>query len=362
MNKLNTLYFPDTAVFSEIQYPLFLLIDKLHYLSPIEISEENEAKDIFVEQGFCQVHTPLPLGEDRERFIHLLKDIQLRKDDYVSQLSALTIEGLAQRGQTDDESKNAIMASLLGGEVLTSGEKEEELEAKSALWQARLVLALGETLDREEEELASHLSFWDEQEMELFKQLQGESEDDEDNPFQELLDIQQKVNTPNPVMMKNRCKAWQKLMGEATPGNTMIWVATRQEAVDYLFDEYEKKTGNEPYLCDKLQLPASIGRDMPFVTDSITEFHQENSQLLETIAEAINGLTSTENQDDLPERPVISPTIETQWDEAVEKQYPENLYGRKGVRIYFLKNFSATDLIKQPVAQGNGILIQLLSE
>ncbi len=127
MKKLNTLYFPDTVIFSESQYPIFLLLDTLHYISPIERVESTDSNDIFVDRGLCQVHTPRPLGEDRDRFIHLIRDIQERKDDYAAQLSALTIAGMSgHQSKSDKESRTSILSTLLGGDILNQSSKEEE--------------------------------------------------------------------------------------------------------------------------------------------------------------------------------------------------------------------------------------------
>lgn len=355
MKKLDTLYFPDTAVFSETQYPLFLLINQLHYLRPVEPSEEFLSNDIFLERGLCQVHTPLPLGDDRDRFVHLLKDLQERKDDYAAQLSALTIANLSQKENSDDESRTAILSTLLGSDTISKEETNEEEEAR--IWQARLLLALGEMFDREEEELAGHLSFIDEKELAMFQKLQGESGDEEDDPFQDLLDLQQKISTPNPAMVKKRCQSWLQLYGNENFTNLPIWISTKHEAADYLFDLYEKQTGNSPYLCDKLEFPASIGRDMPYVVDALAEFKEKNAEILKDISNNLINLLEHSDQAELPDRPVISPSLENQWNEAVEESYPENLHGRKSMRVYYFQGCTLPGVLNGSGEQGNGVLL-----
>lgn len=357
MKKLNTLYFPDTSIFSESQYPLFLMLDQLHYISPIERLESTVTNDIFIEQGFCQEHTPLPLGEDRDRFVQLVKDIRDRKDDYAAQLSALTIANMSNPKVSKTESRTEILSTLLGSTIISIDQEEEEAAKQGAIWQARLLLILGEILDKEEEELASHLSFWDDQEMEVFSKLQGEGTPEDENPFGDLLEIQHKMTTPNPAMVRNRCKAWQQMLGDNPFSELPIWTTTRQEAADYIFDEFEKQTGNSPYLCDKLSLPASIGRDMPDVTDSIAEFREKNSELLATISEKIAELTPVNGNSDLPERPVISPALEGQWNEALEESFPENLYGRKSLKFYYMQGFQPSAIIEGNKPSGSGMMI-----
>lgn len=343
MTKLAPVYFPDTAIFSETQYPLFLLLDSLHMLNPVETTEDSEDNDIFVQQGLCQVHTPNPLGDDRDRFIHLIKDIRHRKDDYASQLSSLTLAGMSAKDKSDSESRTAILSTLLGGKTLAAHD-DIPAEKVADLWQSRLLLALGETYDIEEEDLASHLNFWDKQELDLFAQLQGEGMLDEDNPISELMALQQKKIKANPTMMKNRCKAWFTLAKGGEFVKEPIWLSTRGDGTDYLFDQFDRKTGADPYICDILQLPASIGRDLPSLIDLINDFKTVNDELIEKIQTSIvTALTTGDSSK--PERPIIDPALEKEWNAIIDERYPEERYGRKELKIYFLHNFHPKQVI-----------------
>lgn len=343
MTKLAPVYFPDTAIFSETQYPLFLLLDSLHLLNPVEPAEDSEDNDIFAQQGLCQVHTPNPLGEDRARFVHLLKDIRHRKDDYASQLSSLTLAGMSAKDKSDSESRTAILSTLLGGKTLAATDDMPE-EKIADLWQARLLLALGETYDIEEEDLASHLNFWDKQELELFAQLQGEGMLDEDNPINELLALQQKKIKANPTTMKKRCNAWFTLAKGGEFVNNPIWLTTREDGTDYLFDQFDRKTGKEPYICDMLAMPASIGSDLPSLFDSINEFKETNKELIEKISAAVTAALTTTGSSK-PERPIIDPALESEWNKVIDEIYPEAHYGRKSLKIYFLSDFHPRQVI-----------------
>ena len=82
MNYFNTLLFPDTELSKDRLYPLFLFFAPIHFLKPIESppdSEEKAESDIFMDQQLCQAHTPVPLGKNRERFLHLVNDIKQRQ-------------------------------------------------------------------------------------------------------------------------------------------------------------------------------------------------------------------------------------------------------------------------------------------
>ncbi len=357
MKTLNSLYFPDTTLYSEAQYPPLLLIDKLHYLSPVEQTKNPDLNDIFVEQGFCQVHTPLPLKDDRERFLHLLTDIQSRKDDYRDQLKSLTIAGILAKKAPADEEKTSLVSSLLQDNKINSSQDGLTEKEQAAIWQARLILSLAEILDREEAELAEHLSFWDEQEMQVFRELQGDDEHEEDNPFQELMEIQQKINTPNPAMMTNRCRAWSILAGKEAFKDFPVWLVTREDAAFFLFDAYQKETGTEPYLCDMLNFPVSIGRDFPFVTDSLNKFKNSYSEILSSITEILYNTIALPAATDSPERPIIPANIESEWNKIIDREYPEELYGRKKMKIYFMENFQPAEILSESHFTGNGLLL-----
>jgi len=180
MKTLETFYFPDTAILTERQFPLFLLFGKIHILAPVEDHFPSTTKklDTFMDSRFCQVHTPHPLGEDRQRFLYLINDIQNRKDDYAAQLSNITLASMSDQKGTGDEAKYQIVSSLLGRH--SADKKDRNEQQMDLLWQARLVLKIGEMLDQEEEEVARSLVHLDESEADLFERLKGENAEDDD--------------------------------------------------------------------------------------------------------------------------------------------------------------------------------------
>ena len=137
MNSLNSLYFPGTTLYSISQYPLFLLFSKIHLL---RIAEHNihgnggEATDSFIKSGLCQPHIPCPLGDDLRRFIHLINDIKNRRDDYGSQLSALTLAAMPAYSQNSGDSRQEIISSLLSGDQLFPNKQKEQKDLE--IWQA----------------------------------------------------------------------------------------------------------------------------------------------------------------------------------------------------------------------------------
>ncbi|MEN8191066.1 MAG: hypothetical protein ABFS19_14560, partial [Thermodesulfobacteriota bacterium] len=160
-----------------------------------------------MEKGFCQVHTPVPLEEDRDRFHRLIHDLRERKDSYAAQLSSLTLASMSEQSVFGD-SKQEIASAILGdGQQPDSGED---------FWQARLILAIGELLDEEEEELTEHLAAIDQHEIEMFSRLRGELDNDEDadRMIEDIRTLQEKINGPRPAMSKNRFNSWLKFSRE----------------------------------------------------------------------------------------------------------------------------------------------------
>ena len=169
----------------------------------------------------------------------LLLDIENRKDDYAAQLSSLTIAAMSQPpSQKSGEKRHEIVSSLLSGSALSSDSDKGEVD----LWQARLVLAIAEMLDREEEELQQHLQILDARELDMLRKLQGESDDEED-PFNQLEEIRTQMLKARSGEMKKRFRAWLQLMKRKPLPEHSLWLATSQDSADQIFNEYEKKTG-----------------------------------------------------------------------------------------------------------------------
>src|SRR5665647_2121596 len=99
MNNVIACVFPDTCPNEDLFFPLVQVFDQLVYLQAVE--DEPLEKDLsthfteqLLQQGTLQLFTPVPLGEQRQRFLALTGDMQKRQDDYTSQLSMLTLAGL----------------------------------------------------------------------------------------------------------------------------------------------------------------------------------------------------------------------------------------------------------------------------
>ncbi len=100
-------------------------------------------------------------------FLHLVEDIRNRKDDYAAQLSSLILASKSGSTAEIEDSEQSIMDSLVTPKDLQ--EKSLLAAKEEKLWQARLVLAIGEILDQEEEEIARNLAMLDDDQAELLR-------------------------------------------------------------------------------------------------------------------------------------------------------------------------------------------------
>jgi len=362
MQSLNSLYFPETILPHHLRNCLLLLPDTLHLLQPVEsVQEETEANpddDIFMEQGICQVHTPSLLGKDRERFIGLLSEIRNRKDGFAEQLSSLTLAHLSQEKGSGDHNSQAILSTLLGGQVPADPESEEENQ-KAALWQARLVLALAEILDKEEAELASTLSDIDDSELALFQDLKGEEEggdgNKEDDPFAELARIKANLNQPRPGTVKRRCQAWKTLYtsGETTD-NFWFWMTNQEEAAELFINEYEEKAGRNAVPLLLLDLPEQMYMREKDALKSIKDFQEKAATVRHDIIEKLTDIVSKDHLN------VVDPVallpdaglLARDWNDLIEYCFPVERFGRKKLDLQFLANISLDQLIRNKTTNG----------
>lgn len=350
MNSLNTLFFPGTEIYSIRQYPIFLLFQKLHLIKPVEddpVGSGDEFSDSFIKSGFCQVHTPCPLGEHRGRFLHLVEDIRNRKDDYASQLSSLVLAANSSSSAIDEDSERGIIASLL----TPDDQKEKTLQAdkEGKLWQARLVLAIGEILDMEEEEIAANLAILEDDQAGLFRTLHGEIEElEEDNPFAELNQFENNMVAANTGNIKKRFNAWKTLFLESDMPECEVFFTTSRDAGDLLLELYEDKANQSALLAATLDLPGLIGWNSEDASKAAITFHEENRDLLSRIHEGLADLTK---QDKFPNHAMQTGNsfiaMTEEWKAQLERNFPVSKFGRIPVKCYLFPGFACSTLIGQ---------------
>lgn len=361
MQSLNSLYFPQTALPHHQRNCLLLLPDTLHLLQPVEPSgeetDESSDSDLFMESGICQVHTPSPLGTDRDRFLGLINEIMTRKDSYAEQLSNLTLANLSKGKDSGEQSHLAIMANLLDGQGLINKEAEEEDQSEK-LWQARLVLALAEILDREEADLAMSLTDIDSEEFALFQDLKGELEDEageEEDPFAELLRIKAKMGQPRPGTMQRRFQAWKTLYNSGTlPEKYWLWTTCEEEAADILISNYEAQSGQLSAPLLLLDLPEQMYLREEDALKHIQAFQKNGAALRNSITEKLTAIIKQGHLNHvdpvalLPDAGILA----RDWNDLIDYHFPQERFGRCKLDLQFLANVSLDTLLHDPSASG----------
>lgn len=326
MCTLKTVYFPGTAIFSQRQYPLFLLPGSLQLLATVEnvsvIANEGLC-DSFIKNDFCQAYTPRPLGENRERFLQLVSDIRLRKDDYAAQLSHLTLASLGDKKKK--ESKGDIVASLLGKEMVCDQAIEERV------WQARLVLQLAEMLEAEEEDLSRNLAILESHEDELFMTLQGELGDDEENPFADLKDLQKNMTQHSTAGDAKRMDAWKTLQQYRTEDDRVI-ITDNAECGETVLEHCEHDK-----LLHTLQLPAIISWNDDEAIKTLIGFKAQHKELLQELSDAFTQAEVSEN-------------LVQQWNTVIENTFAQQKHGCREVTVYQLRAGSWENYLGKPAS------------
>jgi hypothetical protein len=346
MNSLNTLYFPATAIHSPRLYPIFLLFQNVHLLSPVE--DGKESSDSFIKSGFCQVHTPCPLGEERDRFLRLVADIKSGTDDYAARLSSLTLAAMTGIPHQAEESERSIVRSLHGTEDLPPQVREREVLEK--LWQARLVLAMGELLDQDEEEISLNLAELEDEEKVLFKELQGEDDKEEqENPFAELTRLEGSLRVNSAANIKKRFKAWRTLFLAGKMEECEIFLANGMDSGDILLEMYQQRTGQQAQLVASLELPALVGWDNDQASTAVREFTTKNSPILTAIGETFAALISQTATPEQRFEPAVA------WEKLLSADFPAEHFGRIQINFFLFRGLPCSTLIgKTSDAQSSG--------
>ena len=356
MNSLNTLFLPGTALRSLRLYPIYLLFQNVHLLAPVEDAPGEGGKDpsdSFIKSGFCQVHTPCPLGPDRNRFLRLVADIRTRKDDYAAQLSSLTLAAMSGSGpQAGEESERSIAKALFPQAEMPPEAKK--CEDRENLWQARLVLAIGELLDQEEEEIALNMAVLEDEEKVLFKELQGEDDTEEEtNPFAELTRMEGALQGISATNVKKRLKAWKTLFlaGDIDCG---IFLTYGKECGDILLETYQQRTGHQAPLVASLQLPTFIGWNSSEASTAVRNFTTKNSTFLSTMEERLTELI---DQTANAGQPLKLAALQLSLADACEKllaaDFPADRFGRIPLNFYLFPGLSCSTLVGKTTNASN---------
>ena len=252
MSQFAVCVFPESVPREDQVAPLVQAFGQVVHLQPVEdepLTAPSPAILELLQAGRLRLVTPVPLGDRRDRFLALVRDMAQRRDDYLSQLALLTLADLHRHSRP--ESGRSILSGLLARAAIDQQEEETAMR----LWQARLVLKLRELFDAEQAGLDEALQAIDHRQGNLLKELREETDE-----LFTLTDSLQEGGQRTEVMLAHRLKAWSRLFFHQPPLPTpALFVTAHPAAMDTLVDRYEAEQRQSPQHLVSLELPAANG-------------------------------------------------------------------------------------------------------
>ncbi|MGE4558599.1 MAG: hypothetical protein AB7E77_00220 [Desulfobulbus sp.] len=300
-------------------------------------NEPVETDSAFVrhclDQGMLRTFTPVPLGDQRQRFLALIEDMRRHGADYTSQLSMLTLAGM-QRDREQRESTHALMADLLQRTDIR--EKEEE---QLQLWQSRLMLKLGEWYDLQQADIDSTLNHIASRQDALVQALREE----EETTFSLPAGAGESSREPE-SLLRHRLKAWSRLCFHDQSQAPGILVTCHNMALELLQEVYEKLQGQPAQTLVSLDLPENSGDAPPTASPLCAQV----PALRQAVADMMHPLA--------PEQAAAVAqqwnSIEEQWKQLLERQYPLEQTGRCRLELVYFPGISGRRLLLEGFAGG----------
>ena len=336
MNLLEGLYFPGTAPKKELFGSLRCLFDRI---DSYRITEDDVAD--YVNGGETdgwEGRVVLPLGDDRERFMAMVSDIQTHAGEYYEGfLAALSAQSQVDR----DESSVWRLVANLHGEQSGSGDKQAFVEKK---WQARLVLKLAEIVTEAEDEIDRELANFRQKERAVISSLKGEL--DESSEASEIFagSGSGSGGRSNLVRARQLLAAWGVLFACDLRRHNFLFTDD-EDAAAALFNAWEEIAPDQPQLLAELKIPGP-------------EVHSGVESAGSAIAGALNVLVSGEGPDG-PEE--LAMAVE-QWNQGLGETGGDrvllSVYLLQGASLGKLwRRISGTDAVK---SLGDRMLIGVL--
>jgi hypothetical protein len=302
MNTQRLCVFPDTLPKDEILFPLVQFFAEAVYIAPAEndLPSKNELPPVageLLEQGLLRFHCPAPLGADQDRFLCLIKEMRQRPSDY----AGLSLAGRLSRNEAT-ESKNTIISAVRrqsSGTAEKSSTDTDE-EQTSILWQARLVLKLGEIVERQEEEIRQSLRRISLRESGLLQALRND----------QTTAAASADRPADSSRIRLRLKAWRNLI---TLGNQPLSVSSFVTADRDAFEILMEESGAESQPVLSLPLPAVLAGGK--CAEKQLAFRASAAKLLEDLPASFDQKT---------------------WESLLEQHYPAEEHGRCRLSLYYL--------------------------
>ena len=333
MDPLEAIIFPQTLPIGVNFLPLVHFFDALVYCAPVEGEHQDKADD-----NHCRYFSPAPLGDDRERFLSLVQDLEGKRDHYAEQLGHLSLAGFTQSSREVGETKGAIISDLLRPKDSDDSLLEKKMQI---LWQARLVLKLGEMYDQQQQSLQDDMQRVMDQENSLF----GELRQEEDVSFAFTRQLGGATQS-NSVLEDHRLKAWVRLLalGSVSPTVSAVFVTSDRRGLDYLVEKYEAVTGREPEGLTVLLLP-------PWEQDGVSNENElsvgaNGQEILTSLRSALVVGVGDDNWEQSAQR----------WNDLIRSGCPEENCSR--LTLFRFPKISANDLFMQAFGHSDELYIK----
>ncbi len=328
MKRYSAVIFPETVPDEQVLVPLVHVFQPLVYCRPVETEpgDNTEGSPLvtgLLRHSLVRIACPAPLGPDRERFLHLLSDLRHRGGEYSAQLTHVSLAGLGPAGRKKTETKSSIISDLLKRHGIEGDEGRDR--RAMLLWQARLVLKLGEFMEADQRALAREIQSVTEREKGLFAQLREETE----GPFS-MTERLSSVRSDENGMQRLLLKAWSRIfaLGSSSPEQEHIFVTRNSDAVDRLAEEYARINGVRPGKIVSLALPARPG-DSETLIAGRDRFDAEAIDFLEDLSGLLSG--SARKMDCADQ---FTAKGEGSWQAILENHFPVDTCGRCRLDLY----------------------------
>jgi hypothetical protein len=203
------------------------------------------------------------------------------------------------------------------------------------------------------------MALLEEEEKDLFSELHGEDDGDEEgNPFEELARLQRTSRSSYSGNVKKRFEAWETLFLAGDSENCGVFLTSGQEQGDLLLDMYQEKTGQPAAPVARFSLPTFIGWNSGEACMTIRDFTTKHLPLLKAIEERLSALITQEAHLGEPAKQVA--TLSDDWEKQLATDFPEEQFGRVPVSFYLFPGYPCASLLGKTTAGGdtgnNGLL------
>ena len=336
MKRKSVVVFPDTIPAAQVLIPLVLVFGQVVYCQPVENDDSEDITNTLcgemVEQSLCDLHAPAPLLENRARFLHLVRDLHQRRDDYAAQLTHVSLASIPTGSRPGAESRTSILSNLLSGHGIDSSRDEKR---ENLLWQARLLLKLGEQHDADQQKIAEDLDNIHKSEQNLFARVSSQS----GSPFSLTGKLTSLVSDTS-GMQKLRLKAWARLFafGSNSLEGSRFFVSTNPDAVDRLGEEYERISGILPSMLTTVLLPARYPDEKRYL-EQLYQFLQDEATIVVTMLALLDN-PSTASEKHLK----MFSEEGGEWSNLLDRYFPEQACGRCQLVLYDFSNVQIKQL------------------